>query len=237
MNLQDIPVHDALDLESGASSELMGWEIKTHFHPTLFMDVGMGLLTFLFVCFYLYGYFHDNENTQEFVTFIAPVPIFITVIFWVGIFRQKTFYSYRVTEKGGEVKYWLHFPKCSGWIFKGIAIFALVTVLAIIAIMPMMIFALVGIGAITIPAALKLLTWENEVDSDSFEWDRVQLILTDRKRNLVILERRYDPDIPFEQNYMYFKVFLPKYRLEEFLELCKQHAPSTVDFEEGDGGY
>ena len=103
--------------------------------------------------------------------------------------------------------------------------------------MPMMIFALVGIGAITIPAALKLLTWENEIDSDSFEWDRVQLILTDRKRNLVILERRYDPDIPFEQNYMYFKVFLPKYRLEEFLECCKQYAPSTVDFEEGDAGY
>jgi len=84
---------------------------------------------------------------------------------------------------------------------------------------------------------LKLLAWENEVDSDSFEWDRVQLILTDRKRNLVILERRYDSDIPFEQNYMYFRNFLPKYRLEEFLECCKQNAASTVDFEMGDGVY
>jgi hypothetical protein len=99
--------------------------------------------------------------------------------------------------------------------------------------MPMMIFALVGVGAITIPAALKLLAWENEIDSDSFEWDRVQLIVADRKRSLVVLQRRYHPDIPFEQNYMYFKAFLPKQRFDDFIEACKQYAPSTVDFEEG----
>jgi len=161
----------------------------------------------------------------------------LVFIMWIGIARQKTFYSYRITEKEGEVKYWLHFPKCSGWIFKGIAIFALVTILAIIAIMPMMIFALVGIGAITIPAALKLLAWENEVDIDSFEWDRVQLILTDRKRNLVILQRRYDPDIPFEQNYMYFRVFLPPHRINEFLDVCRGYAPAYADFQEGRSEY
>lgn len=226
-------------LISGASpfETLMCWELKAHPYPTFIMDIGFGLVTLSFIFFYLYGYFHENGNTRELVTFSAPVPIAIILTFWIGIARQKTFYCYRISEKGGEVDYWLHFPKCAGWIFKGIAIFALVIVLAIISIMPMMIFALVGVGAITIPAALKLLAWENEIDSGSFEWDRVQLIVVDRKRSLVVLQRRYDPDIPFEQNYMYFEVFLPKQRFDGFIEACKQYAPSTVDFEEGDAGY
>jgi hypothetical protein len=221
----------------GVGSILMSWELKANPHPTLFMDVGFGLLTLLFCGFYLYGYFNEDETTRELVTFSAPLPVVIILIFWMGIARQKTFYSYRITEKGGEVDYWLHFPKYAGWIFKGAAIFVLVSVLAIVSIMPTMIFALVGIGAITIPAALKLLAWENEVNSGGFEWDRVQLIIADRKRSLVVLQRRYDPDIPFEQNYMYFEVFLPKQRFDGFLDACKRYAPSTVDFEEGDAGY
>lgn len=218
--------------------ELIQWEIKAHAHPVILMDAGMAVLGFIPLMFFLYGcFFHENENTRYIFTDIPIFGMMLVFIMWIGIARQKTFYSYRVTEKGGEVKYWLHFPKCSGWIFKGIAIFALVTVLALIAIMPMMIFALVGIGAITIPAALKLLAWENEVDSDSFEWNRVQLILTDRKRSLVILERRYDPDIPFEQNYMYFRVFLPPHRISEFLDVCRRYAPACTYFQEGRSGY
>lgn len=218
--------------------ELMRWEIKAHAHPVIFMDAGMAVLGFIPLICFLYGcFFHENENTRYLFTDVPIFGMVLVFIMWIGIARQKTFYSYRITEKEGEVKYWLHFPKCSGWIFKGIAIFALVTVLAIIAIMPMMIFALVGIGAITIPAALKLLAWENEVDIDSFEWDRVQLILTDRKRNLVILQRRYDPDIPFEQNYMYFRVFLPPHRINEFLDVCRGYAPAYADFQEGRSGY
>lgn len=202
------------------------------------MDGSMAVLGALPLMCFLYGiFFHENENTRYLFTDVPIFGMVLVFIMWIGIARQKTFYSYRVTEKGGEVKYWLHFPKCSGWIFKGIAIFALVTVLAIITIMPMMIFALVGIGAITIPAALKLMAWENEVYSDSFEWDRVQLILTDRKRNLVILERRYDPDIPFEKNYMYFRVFLPPHRISEFLDVCRRYATAYTDFQEGRSGY
>lgn len=225
-------------LEMEARPILMHWDIKAHAHPTVYVDVPMiAIGSFPLMC-YLYGaFFHQNENTKHLFTDTALFGMALVFFLWVTIARQKTFYSYRISEKGGEVDYWLYFPKCAGWIFKGIAIFALVTVLAIVSIMPMMIFALVGVGAITIPAALKLLAWENEIDSGSFEWGRVQLIVADRKRSLVVLQRRYHPDIPFEQNYMYFKVFLPKQRFDEFIEACKQYAPSTVDFEEGNAGY
>lgn len=180
---------------------------------------------------------HDNENTREMVMFSAPVPIAIISIFWIGIVRQKTCFHYHVTDSGGFVDYWLYFPKYAGMIFKAIAIFALIVVLVAVSLMPMMIFAVAGVGLITLPAALKLLSWENEINRNSFEWKRAQLIFIDRKRNLVILQRRYDPEIPVEQNYMYFRVFLPRHRLDDFLEICQKYAPSHVDYEEGDSGY
>jgi hypothetical protein len=244
MSLKDnAQVHEAAvgaDVTPGneLNSILMSWEIKAHAHPTLFMDIGMAVLGAFPLMFYLYGvFFHENDDTRHSFINSGMFGVALVLFIWVMIVRQKTFYSYRFTEKGGEVDYWLHFPKCAGWIFKGIAIFVLVTVLSIVAIMPVMIFALVGIGALTIPAALKLLAWENEINGDDFEWDRVQLILADRKRSLVVLQRKYDPDIPFEQNFMYFRTFLPKHRFDEFLCACKRYAPSTVDFEEGDAGY
>jgi len=236
--IQEFSIEADVSLEKEASSIFMSWEIKAHAHPTMFMDVGMAVLGAFPFIFCIYGvFFHENENTRH--SFINSGAFGMELVFfiWIVIVRQKTFYSYRISEKGGEVDYWLYFPKCAGWIFKGIAVFVLVTVLAIISIMPMMIFALVGVGAMTVPAALKLLAWENEIDSGSFEWGRVQLIVADRKRSLVVLQRRYDPDIPFEQNYMYFEVFLPKQRFDEFIRACKHYAPSTVDFEEGDAGY
>lgn len=215
----------------------MSWRVKARPHPTLHIEFGMALLLFCFAGFYLFGALHENENTRDFITFIAPVPVVFILGIWVGVVRQKTLYSYQITKEGGEVDHRLYFHRYSGTLFKGIALFALFAVLAMIVIMPMIIFALVGIGAVTIPAALKLLAWENEVEHDGFEWERVQLISTDRSRNLVILQRRYDPDIPFEQHYMYFQAFLPPHRIDEFLDVCRRYAPAYTDFQEGRSGF
>lgn len=217
-----------------AGERLMSWTVKAYPQPTLFMDVGMLVAASLPAMYYVYGWFlHENDSNRNSTMNSALFGVALILFFWIKIVRQKTFYSYRITENGGEVDYWLHFSKFSKILFKVIAIFVLVAVLAMISIMPMMIFALVGAGAMAIPAALKLLAWENEVERDGFEWERVQLISTDRSRNLVILQRPYDPDIPFEQNYMCFRVFLPKDRIDEFLDCCKKYASSNVDFEEG----
>lgn len=222
----------SLDLDARARS--MSWTIKAYPQPTLFMDVGMIVAASLPAIYCVYGWLLDeSDSNRDSVMKSGLFGVALIFFFWIKIVRQKTFYSYQITEKGGEVEYWLHFSKFAKILFKAIAIFVLVAVLAMISIMPMMIFALVGVGAMTIPAALKLLAWENEIEHGSFEWDRVQLISTDRSRNLVILQRRYDPDIPFEQNYLCFRVFLPKHRIDEFLDCCKKYAPSHVDFEEG----
>ena len=221
-------------IDLNASECSICWTIKAYPQPTLFMDVGMLVAASLPGMYYLYGWFLDESDSNRNSTMSSALfGVALIFFFWIKIVRQKTFYSYRITENGGEVDYWLHFSTFSKILFKAIAIFVLVAVLAMISIMPMMIFALVGAGALAIPAALKLLAWENEVEHDGFEWERVQLISTDRSRNLVMLRRRYDPDIPFEQNYLCFRVFLPKHRIDEFHDYCKVHAPSNVDFEEG----
>jgi hypothetical protein len=221
-------------LDRDDSERLMTWTIKAYPQPTFVMDVGMTIAALLPGMYYVYGWFlHESESNRNSIMNSAMFGVTLIFFFWVKIVRQKTFYSYRITENGGEVDYWLHFSKFAKILFKAIAIFVLVAVLAMISIMPMMIFALVGAGAMAIPAALKLLAWESEVEQDGFEWERVQLISTDRSRNLVILQRRYDPDIPFEQNYLCFRVFLPKHRIDEFLDCCKKYAPSNVEFEEG----
>jgi len=221
-------------LHKNESGRLMSWTVKAYPQPTFVMDVGMTVVALMPAIYYIYGsFFYEGEDSRSFILNPALFGIALTFFFWIKIVRQKTFYSYRITENGGEVDYWLHFSTLSKILFKAIAIFVLVAVLAMISIMPMMIFALVGAGAIAIPAALKLLTWENEVEHDGFEWERVQLVSTDRSRNLVMLRRRYDSDIPFEQNYLCFRVFLPKHRIDEFLDYCKAYAPSNVDFEEG----
>lgn len=84
-----------------------------------------------------------------------------------------------------------------------------------------------------VAAASGLLKWENEISYSSFEWDRPHLIFVDRTRGLVVLQRRYDPDIPFEENYLYFEAFLPKHRIDEFLAIARLYAPSGVDYQEG----
>lgn len=221
-------------LHEDESGRLMSWTVKAYPQPTFIMDVGMIVVALMPATYYMYGsFFYEGEDSKRSILNPALFGMALTFFFWIKIVRQKTFYSYRITKNGGEVDYWLHFSTFAKILFKAIAIFVLVAVLAMISIMPMMIFALVGVGAIAIPAALKLLAWENEVEHDGFEWERVQLISTDRSRNLVILQRRFDPDIPFEQNYLCFRVFLPKHRIDEFLDYCKVHAPLNVDFEEG----
>ncbi|MCQ3001619.1 hypothetical protein NLO98_17855 [Pseudomonas syringae] len=116
----DVP----LDME--ARPILMRWDIKAHAHPTVYVDVPMiAIGSFPLMC-YLYGAFvHQNENTKHLFTDTALFGMALVFFLWVTIARQKTFYSYRISEEGGEVDHWLYFPKCAGWIFKGIAVFVL----------------------------------------------------------------------------------------------------------------
>jgi hypothetical protein len=44
-------------LQGNSSSVLVGWEIKAHAHPVIFMDAGMAVLGFIPLICFLYGCF------------------------------------------------------------------------------------------------------------------------------------------------------------------------------------
>jgi hypothetical protein len=174
----------------------------------------------------------DSLTRDFFKEIIVIVPLQFSFFWWIG--RKKTVWDYKVSSKGGFVEFWEDYFQCTKYFFRGLAVFATVCVLAMMVIAPDLIWAIAGIGGMVILAGVRLMTWENEVEWQRFTWDRPQRISTDRKRGLVLLQRKYDPELPFWENYMYVRVFLPKGQIDEFLALCKKYAPSDVEYEEGE---
>jgi hypothetical protein len=226
----------AFELKKCVQSErnVMTWDIKAHPRPTLPVDIAMGILTLVPVSFILYGWLGDSgAEISRALVGGGLVGIILFLYLWVMAGRQKMLYSYCISERGGYVEYRQHYPEYAKHFFKGFAIFFFVCIFIMIAMDPGFVWMLAGPAGIALVAAKFLLTWENEVGHSSFQWDRPQLVFTDRTRGLVILQRRYDPDIPFEENYLYFEAFLPQHRIDEFLTIARLYAPSGVDYEEG----
>lgn len=212
---------------------IMDWRIKAHPHRTFSVDVGLGSMTAIASTVYLWIlFFMEESSTRDFfkvTTAIAPLQM--GFFWWVA--RKKTVWNYKISSVGGFVEWWEDYFENTKYFFRGIALFAIVCIFIMISIAPEMVWAIAGIGGMVILAAIRLMTWENEIEWQRFTWDRPQRIFTDRKRGMVVLERNYDPDVPFWENYLYVQVFLPKDQIDEFLTLCKKFAPSDVEYEEG----
>jgi hypothetical protein len=211
---------------------LMEWRITAHSNWIFPVDAGLGSLTMVAVCVYLWIiFFMEDSSTRDFfkvTTAIAPIQM--SFFWWVA--RKKTVWNYKISTQGGHVEYWEDYFKYSKYVFRGLGVFAVVCILTLISIAPGMIWAIAGVGGMMLLAAAKLMAWEHEIDSECFTWDRPQRICVDRKRNLVVLERSYNPDI-LNDNHLHVQVFLPKGRIDEFITLCKQYVPGEVEYKEG----
>ncbi|WP_426142192.1 hypothetical protein [Pseudomonas sp. DWP3-1-2] len=226
-SLPELPISQSLQEE-----EIMKWTIKAHPHLVFPVDAMFGVFGFMVGMVYLYGQYHESETFRESTTGSCVFVSLLLIYFYIGA-RKKTVFNYRITKNGGDVEYWLDHSKYTGHAFKGIAVLSFVVILTLVALDPFFIWALAGPAGMAVAAASGLLKWENEISYSSFEWDRPHLIFVDRTRGLVVLQRRYDPDIPFEDNYLYFEAFLPKHRIDEFLAIARLYAPSGVDYQEG----
>lgn len=212
---------------------LMEWRIKAHSHWIFPADVGFGSLALIGWSIYLWIYFFMEESlTREFFVVSGTSFPLVGTLVWLGA-RKKTVWNYTISSEGGFVEFWEDYFQATKYFFKGLAVFAIVCVITMIAIAPGLIWAIAGIGGMVILAGIKLMTWENDVSWQRFKWDRPQCIFTDRKRGLVVLERHHNPDLPFWENYLYVQVFLPKDQIDDFLALCRKYAPGDVEYKEG----
>lgn len=212
---------------------LMKWKIKAHSHWMLPGDLAFGSVAVMAWCIYLWILlFMDDSSTRDSLTRSATALPMFASFFWWGA-RKKTVWNYTISSEGGFIEFWEDYFQTTKYFFKGLAVFAIVCVITMIAIAPGLIWAIAGIGGMVILAGIKLMTWENDVSWQRFKWDRPQCIFTDRKRGLVVLERHHNPDLPFWENYLYVQVFLPKDQIDDFLALCRKYAPSDVEYKEG----
>ena len=214
-----------------SAQQLMKWKIKAQRNYTIPLERILGTLIALSSLVYLWIYFTNHSPARDLYTTMATTPpLFLSYFWW--IVRKKTVWNYTISSGGGYVEYWEDYFGSTKYFFKGLAIFAVVCILTMIAIAPGLILLTAGMGGIMIIAAIRLASWENEVEWQYFTWDRPQKIFTDRKRGMVVLERHPVPD-NFWKNYLYLQVFLPKDRIDEFLAICKKYASEDVQYEEG----
>lgn len=233
MSLEDAQAHNTSDLESDTNSVLMNWEIKAHPNWMVPIDAPLGFLTAIAVCACLWVHLAGvDASTRDFYQGPTIFGVLLTAFLWWSA-RKKTVFKYCISEQESFVECWDDYLKNTKYLFRGLAVTFALCVLSMLVIAPSLIWALVGPAGMAVIAAKKLMTWENEVTRQSFTWDRPQCVFTDRRRGLVVLERRYDPDIPFEENYLYVQIFLPRDRIDDFLALCKKYAPSDVEYKEG----
>jgi hypothetical protein len=101
-----------VEAEVGACRSLMAWKIKAYPHPILPMDIGMAALGIFFVgIFVCERFFYSEESTRHVMLLSGCIGLAITIFLWIAVVRQKTVYSYRFTESGCEVDYWLNSPR------------------------------------------------------------------------------------------------------------------------------
>ncbi|WPX55290.1 hypothetical protein RHM65_06915 [Pseudomonas sp. CCI4.2] len=213
--------------------ELMAWTTKALPHPTLAGNIMMAVVFSLLVGVILYEYFTGLPAvTESSVTDLAILGICIWLFFWKKVVLQKNVYKIRITEVGGQANYWADIPENINIFFRwtvGIGIFLVV---CLIAVMPSGIWLLAGPGGMAILASKSLLNWKREINYTQFKWDRVNWIVIDRKRKLVVFTAHWDPSRTFEEQYVCFEAFVPKDQIDDLIRIAKLHAPTRTHFEQ-----
>ena len=235
-----IPDKNAIEQAPIAGNVQMSWTIKALPHNTSIMDMGMIVLTLIGLTALLngiYEIFYLELPLRQRSIFLSAhfgtVCLCMTLYFWILVIRQKYIYHYVVTDKEIDVKHKTHFPKLAGTFFKWLSGIFLFAVLVFIIFNPSAAWLLAGPAGISIVSAIHLLNWKNPTKSLRFTWDRPNLVITDRKRNLVAVQRRHNPKMRLEDNYLYIPVHLPKADIDKFLVLAKKLTRPSTSFEEG----
>jgi hypothetical protein len=199
--------------------ELMVWNIKAHPHPVLSIDIGMSIVTLYPLSMMLYGYFGNDDSP---FLIIGTVVLCVVIFLWIKAGRQKNVYQYRITDQGGEVRYWEDYPKGFATFFKWLSGIFLFLVICMIGVEPSFIWLLAGPGGMAIAGARFFFGWEREIRTGHFTWERANWIVIDKKRKLVVMTRHDDPKHSFEENYLCFEAFLTKEQIDEFVSMAKE---------------
>lgn len=121
---------------------LMEWRIKAHPRRTISIDIALGTIVLITSCIYLWILlFMEDSSIRDFFKVTATAfPLFFIFFWW--IVRKKTVWNYTISSEGGFVEFWEDYFQATKYFFKGLAIFAIVCVVTMIAIAPGLIWAI-----------------------------------------------------------------------------------------------
>lgn len=168
--------------------ELAAWTIKAIKQPRRDIVLGpivlMGLASAicLGVTWNMWGSIRENLASLIAIYCIA-YGLFFGMLMMV---RQKTVFHYRLTTDGAEVEHYLYFPDWTGSLFRGTALGILLLFFAIAVFTGSLLFML-GPVAMAIAAALRLLSWKNEVTSYFSPWAGYDLVIIDRRQRMLVV--------------------------------------------------
>jgi hypothetical protein len=199
--------------------ELMAWNIKAHPHSVLSIDVGMAIGAMLPLSMMLYGYLGDCDVPFH---IIGTVVLCVWLFLWVKAGRQKNVYQYRITDQGGEVRYWADFPEGFATFFKWLSGIFLFVVICMIAVEPSFIWLLAGPGGMAMAGAKFFFGWENKKRYGWFIWSDYEHVIVDRKRRVVV----------FLDHPLTFEAFLERGQVDKYLDTIRPYMPPHTRFEE-----
>ena len=217
--------HNAHEFEkSSLDSEILkSWMIKAHPHPTLPLDILMGLVSLMPISLLIYSYLGEFINGVEiFLRITGWIGLLMAAFLWIRGARQKTVYKYRITIQGGELEYWDDYPEGFGEFFKWLSGVSLFVVICLIVIDPVFVWMLAGPGGMAIAGAGHFMTWKNKKKYKWFIWDDYEHVIIDRKRSVVV----------FLDHPLVFEAFLEKRHVDSFISLIRPYMPPHTKYVE-----
>lgn len=213
---------------------LLKWTIKALPQGTLHMDIGMALVTILGLIAIANGVYENyflyltEKDQSTFLSLHAGIVwTLMSIYMWVLVVRQKTAYSYTITNSLGIQETRLHFPKTAGVIFKIISFAFLIFIIGLAIYEKSFILMLAGPAGMTVVAAKFFLSWENPPKIEtSADWKNYKYVTVDKKRKIILAQ---------ETEFMVgFEAKLPNELFDRYLETLRSLLPENAIFTETD---
>lgn len=176
--------------------ELAAWSIKAIKQPR--RDIVLGPIVLMLIAsaiclgvtWSMWGSIRENLDSLIAIYCIV-YGLFFGVLMMV---RQKTVFNYRLTTDGAEVEQYLYFPDWAAPMFRGTALVVLLLFFAVAVITGSLLF-LLGPVAMAAMAALRLLSWKNEVKRHVSPWSGFNLVIHDKTQHMLVLSFQDQPVI------------------------------------------
>ncbi|MFJ2323337.1 hypothetical protein [Pseudomonas sp. NPDC087817] len=223
--------HTSPSLEDDSSTkdevEIINWSVRSLDQPWRDIILGPIILGLIAIALCAGVTWRMWENIGDNIeSWIAICSIICGMLFGLlMITRQKTVFNFRLTQSGASIEQYLYFPNFAAPLFRTTAI-AILLLFIFAAIYTGSVLFLIGPVAMTLGSIRLLLGWKNEVKQRSTQWALHDLIIIDRRRNMIIATFNDEPSVGLNLR------FSSSSQLNQCLDILRTLLPNETEFRE-----